>query len=392
MKVCFETFGCRLNRAEALEDEAKYIARGWEVTKSHANAHLIVVRGCSVTARAQHDCEKTIEHLKRKYPATRVITIGCLPSADKTYTINPAPRAALGRDLDKSPVPTRTARAYLKVQDGCCGQCTFCIVPKFRGKAVSYPISECVDKAKRFIDAGYHEIVLTGCNLSQYNDGGLLFPELLAALPEGARYRIGSLEPGAVALKTVEIMASRTNICRFLHIPVQSGSPTILAAMRRPYTIRDVDTLVNTAASKMSNLGLGCDLIAGFPGETEIDHRATLGLIKRLPLTNGHIFPFSPRPGTVAAVLPQQLDRAIRHGRAHELSALVREKRRAFAKHFLGKDVEIVIEDEEQMTGWTSEYLSCEIVNKHRLPAKRKDLVKAHVSSVDGDHLKAAFI
>lgn len=387
MKVCFETFGCRLNRAEALEEEAKYLADGWEVTKSHADAHLIIVRGCSVTARAQRDCEKTIDHLKRKYPHARVIATGCLPAAKTSQTSHTSQTSQTSLS-----VPTRTARAYLKVQDGCSGACTFCIVPQFRGKSLSLPLSDCVEKARRFIEAGYHEIVLTGCNLAQYNDGGRFFPDLLAALPEGARYRIGSLEPGAIALKTVDIMASRADICRFLHIPVQTGAQTILTAMRRPYTIRDVDALVDSAITKMPNLGLGCDLIAGFPGETEIDHRTTLGLLKRLPFTNGHIFPFSSRPGTVASALPQQLDRAVRHGRAHELSALAREKRRAFAKRFLGATVELVIEDEKKMTGWTSEYLTCEIVNKHRFPAKRKDLVRAHVSSVDGDRLKAMLV
>lgn len=390
MKVCFETFGCRLNRAEALEEEAKYLADGWEVTKSHADAHLIIVRGCSVTARAQRDCEKTIEHLKKKYPHARVIATGCLPAAKTSQTSRTSQTSHTSQT--SLSVPTRTARAYLKVQDGCSGACTFCIVPKFRGKAVSIPLADCVEKARRFIEAGYHEIVLTGCNLAQYNDGGKFFPELLAALPDGARYRIGSLEPGAIALKTVDIMASRADICRFLHIPVQTGSQTILTAMRRPYTIRDVDALVDSAITKISNLGLGCDLIAGFPGETEIDHRATIGLLKRLPFTNGHIFPFSSRPGTVASALPQQLDRAVRHGRAHELANLMREKRRAFAKRFLGANVEIVIEDETKMTGWTSEYLTCTIANKNRLPVKRKDLVQVHVSSVEGDRLTAMFI
>lgn len=393
MKVCFETFGCRLSRAEALEEEARYIARGWEVTKSHAEAQIIVVRGCSVTARAQRDCEKTIDHLKRKYPKVRIFVTGCLPSADKTYKINAVPRSVTSaQSPDVAPIPTRTARAYLKVQDGCSGQCSFCIVPKFRGKSISVAAGELLDKAKRFIDAGYHEIVLTGCNLTQYNDNGRRFPDLLAALPEGCRYRIGSVEPGAVAQAVVDVMAERADFCRFLHIPVQSGSPIILKAMKRPYTVGDVETLVHSALTKMPNSGLGCDIIAGFPGETTIDHYATLGLLKRLPFNNAHVFPFSARPGTVAAGLPGALSREIRHGRAHEIADLTKEKRKKFARSFLGKDVEIILERENEKIGWTSEYLACEIVNKHRVTAERKDLVKVHVTDVSGDSLKAMFV
>ena len=410
MKVCFETFGCRLNRAEALEEEAKYIARGWEVTDSHADAHLIVVRGCSVTARAQHDCEKTIEHLKQKYPHTRILVTGCLPSADKTYKVRDisepggrgGPESSGGRG---GPPATRTARAYLKVQDGCNGQCTFCIVPQFRGKSTSVPFQELLDKAKRFLDVGYHEIVLTGCNLTQYLSEGKRLPELLAAIADiGAgnataddrrptcRVRLGSVEPGPVALNIVNVMAEHANICRFLHIPVQSGSNLILKAMKRPYTVQDVEALADAALAKMPMLGLGCDLIAGFPGETQNDHMATLGLLKRLPFNNAHVFPFSSRPGTAAALLSGELARDLRHARAREIAYALQERRVRFAQRFMGKDVEIVLESEKDATGWTSEYLACEIVNKNRLTAKRKDLVRVHVTEVRDDRLKATFV
>lgn len=381
MKVCFETFGCRLSRAEALDDEAKYIARGWTVTKSHADAHLIVVRGCSVTARAQHDCEKTIEHLKKKYPHARVIVTGCLAKADKRYRVEDETNA----------VPTRTARAYLKVQDGCSGQCTFCIVPTFRGKSTSLPFDALLDKSKRFLDAGYREIVLTGCNLAQYNDGGKRLGELVAALSdvtrEACRIRLGSLEPGAVTREVVEIMAERENICRFLHLPVQSGSNIVLQAMRRPYEIKDVEEIVAAAQAKMPQIGLGCDMIAGFPGETAMDHYASIGLIKRLKFNNAHIFPFSARPGTIAAGLPGEVNRSVRHDRAHQLANTIEPRRKDFAKSFLGKDVEIVLESESRKTGWTSEYLNCKIANAYRVAAKRKDFVKVHITGTDGDTL-----
>lgn len=405
MKVCFETFGCRLNRAEALQMEAEYLAKGWEVTEVHSEADLFVVRGCSVTRRAQQDCEHLIDHLRRKYPNRPVKVFGCIEDKSQISGAILAKKPTLANgvgvsDIDPSIIPTRTARAYLKVQDGCSGQCSFCIVPKFRGKSVSVPFTQVLDQAKRFIEVGYHEIVVTGCNLSLYASEGKRFPELMGALAElgcndtennNCRFRIGSLEPGAIALSTVEVMAEHENICRFLHIPVQSGSNKILTAMRRPYVVKDVVELVEKSQKLMPLIGLGCDIIAGFPGESEMDFVQTRGLLQRLPFSNTHIFPFSARPGTPAAAFPNALPHEVKHARAHELADLGKAKRETFAAKFLGKDVEIVIENEEKMTGWTSEYLACEIKNKARVQAKRKEIVKVRVTDVSHGHLRADF-
>lgn len=405
MKVCFETFGCRLNRAEALEDEAKYLARGWELTESHADAQLIVVRGCSVTARAQKDCERLIDHIKRKYPFKRVLVTGCLPSADKGYTLRAESAQAnnLGNPNNQTAptVPTRTARAYLKVQDGCSGQCTFCIVPTFRGKSVSVPFDEVLDKARRFIAAGYHEIVVTGCNLSLYASDGKRLPELLAALAElgkddtphaprtplaGCRIRLGSLEPGPVASEVLKVMAAHPNICRFLHIPVQSGSMRILSAMRRPYTVREVDALAREARDLMPGVGLGCDLLTGFPDESDTDQLATLGLMRRVLFSKAHVFPYSERPGTVAAALPHAVPKEIRAARARELAKVADADRSLYARRFKGRVVEIVVEDEKTVAGWTSEYLWCRI-GEARKGVRRKDLVRILVRETEGHQL-----
>jgi len=398
MQVCFETFGCRLNRAEALQMEADYLAQGWEVTTKHSDANLFVVRGCSVTRRAQRDCEKLIAHLKKHYPLVPLRVCGCLKAADATPSSRQnkvVSSQTRGETAASTAIPLRTARAYLKCQDGCNGKCTFCIVPKFRGSSVSVPFDELVDKAKRFIDAGYHEIVLTGCNLALYASQGKRLPDLVAALAEltsGCRIRIGSLEPGACALETVEAMAEHTNICRSLHIPVQSGSSTILTAMKRPYHIKDVEQLVKRIREIMPLAGIGCDLMVGFPGETKIDFEATKGIVKRLAFSNTHVFPYSERPGTLAAGLPDAVSHDVRRSRARELSVLARSYRAKAAKKFIGEDVDILIEDETKLTGWTSEYFACEITNKVRATPKRKELIRVHVMDVKEDRLKAIMV
>ena len=381
MKVCFETFGCRLNKAEALQMEADYLANGWEVTDNHADANLFVVRGCSVTARAQHECEKLISRLRRQYPAAEIKICGCLKSTDTSPTIEQSNNQTI------SALPLRTARAYLKVQDGCAGKCAFCIVPKFRGESRSEPFTALLDRAKRFIDAGYREIVVTGCNLALYASEDNRLPDLvsaLAGLDAGCRIRLGSLEPGPCALETVRAMAERANACRFLHLPVQSGSDNVLRTMRRPYAVADVEAAADLAAGLMPDIGLGCDLMTGFPGETEADFAATKDLLNRLPVVNAHVFPYSERPGTPAAEFPHALPEGIRSARARELDEIGRAKRRAFADSFLGKTVEIVVEDAKTGRGWTGEYLPCAPVGGNLV---RKSAARILVTKVEGDLL-----
>ena len=361
--------------------EADYLARGWQLTKNHADADLFVIRGCSVTARAQRDCEKLITHLKHHHPLAQFRICGCLNNTTKL--------PKLSKPLEPlEPLPVRTARAYLKIQDGCAGKCTFCIVPKFRGESRSEDFMSLLDKAKRFIDAGYHEIVVTGCNLSLYASQGKRLPDLVAALAEldaGCRIRLGSVEPGNCAVETIRAMAEHANVCRFLHLTVQSGSKRILQTMRRPYSTQDIDTAVSTATRYLPKLGLGCDLMTGFPGESELDHTATCGLLKRLPFNHAHVFPFSERPGTPAAAFPDVVPKNIRSTRAHELSKLILAKRKSFAKSFLGQTVEIVVEDEKSGQGWTDEYLVCKPATSGT--HKRKSAVRMRVTRTEGDVL-----
>ena len=387
MKVCFETFGCRLNRAEALDQEAEYLAAGWELTDSHSDADIIVVRGCSVTRRAQRECEHLIAHIRKKYPLKRLLIEGCLATSHTAKIAVQHALGALHKTTDVVPVPTRTARAYLKVQDGCAGKCSFCIVPKFRGQSTSVDFGAVLDKAKRFIDAGYHEIVVTGCNLSLYASGGKRLPELLAALAAlspDCRIRLGSLEPSDVAIDVVATMAGNSNVCRFMHIPVQSASNRILSAMKRPYLMKDVRDLVCAIRKQIPDAGIGCDLMTGFPSEGDLDFMATRGMLERDPFSRVHVFPYSERPGTPAAALPHVVPPEIRKARARDLSLIADKKRTAFATHFIGKATDIVVEDEDTCSGWTSEYLWCSCPNTH-LP--RKSLVAVRIVESKGHTL-----
>ena len=395
MKVCFETFGCRLNKAEALQMEANYLAQGWERTEKHSDADLFVVRGCSVTQRAQRDCEKLISHLKRRYPLVPLRVCGCIETKAKEKSQSEKPvRPGLAIPACSSDamdaVPTRTARAYLKVQDGCSGKCTFCIVPKFRGTSVSVPFGEVLDRARRFIDAGYREIVVTGCNLVLYASEGKRLPDLVAALAAltpaddpatRVRIRLGSVEPGECAVECVHAMSESANICRFLHIPFQSGANRILMAMKRPYMARDVSRLAQIAHKLMPTMRLGCDVMTGFPDESPLDFAATKGMTSRLKFSNVHVFPYSERPGTPAMNFGGALPPAVRMERAKEITEDAMSIRYAYARQFYGKIVEIVVEGEDKCYGRTNEYLWCKAVGN----APRKSIARVQVTKIHHD-------
>lgn len=358
MKVFFDTFGCRLSRAEALQQEADYLAAGWELAVYHADADLIIVRGCSVTSRAQRDCEKLIEHLRKKYPTKRVHIEGCLKDA------HAKPLLPFMKAPPQAGLPTRTARAYLKVQDGCSGKCTFCIVPQFRGVSISTDFDEVLARAKKFRESGYHELVVTGCNLALYASHGKRLPDLLAALAElspDCRVRLGSLEPGPIAMEVLDVFAAHENLCRELHLPIQSGSNRILMQMKRPYLIHDVVLVLDGIQKRFGSLfAVGCDLMTGFPGENEIDFLATKSLFKRFTLAKAHVFPFSERPDTPAANYADVVPRDTRLKRAKELIHLAEESRSRFLSQFHGRTVEVIVEDEDHLAGWTSEHIWCQ--------------------------------
>ena len=431
-RVAFVTFGCRLNKAEALDLESTYAASGWEIValkhgnhkeckthcdnaplteaKQQAIPDLIIVRGCSVTARAQRDCEKSIAHLREQFPNTPIKITGCLNIANiaKTHPSESCnklqPQITASADESASHLTSNTAsstehyplsRAYLKVQDGCSGKCAFCIVPSFRGKPVSVPFHEIVARARKFLDAGFREIVLTGCNLCLYHSEGHGIAELAAELASlespGHRIRLGSVEPGICDSRIIDAMESAPNICKFLHLSLQSASDNILRLMRRPYTAEQVFAFCSSASKRLGNrMAFGADIISGVPGETESDHEATKQFLStplspfdnnalqqdrecHSPFIHLHVFPYSERPGTEAATLPNAIPPETRRVRAREIETIGAENRLHFAKRLIGQTVTVCIEKDGN--GRTDEYLRCNL----RGVAARRSLALANV-------------
>jgi len=393
MTVSFKTFGCRLNRAETAQFEAGFAAAGFLRVPFGTPADCIVIHTCAVTQSAESESLKTIRSLRKKEPRAFLVLAGCAVETAGAETLRSlgidlvVPRDQKDRLADfvtrhlrtsghvcpppshAAPlVPSRsTKRASLKIQDGCDFFCTYCIVPHTRGQPRSHPFEACLDEARALIHAGFHEIVVTGCNIACYADGNRTLVDLLDALtdlPGLGRLRLGSIEPGTVERDVIAFMTDSPKLCKFLHLPIQSGDDGILASMRRRYTVDAVSQTVREALHRMPYLGLGADIIVGFPGETPAAFENTRALLEELPFSNLHIFPYSERPGTPASTFGGAVPEPERKSRVAELNHLKALKRADFAQRFIGRAVDVLVEhidDAGLAHGWTGEYLSCRI-------------------------------
>ncbi len=420
--------GCRLNSAEADKVRVALQATGWrvvpEVCDGAAAFHL---HTCAVTARTENEALRRVRSAARagfseivvsgclanlpsakaalqSAGATAIVSRHCAPDAAPTplarivaHALFPvAPVAPTAPTATVAPVaptaPTARTRAVVKIQDGCSFRCAYCIVPDARGAPKSLPFADVEREVRAAVRTVPREVVLSGVNVGCWRDGALDFADAAAAIaqtPGVLRVRTSSLEPGTVEKKLAELIASAGGgICPTLHLPLQSGSDAVLSAMGRHYTAAEYADAVESALALVPRLGLGTDVITGFPGETEDDFAQTLTMIRRFPFSNLHVFPYSERPGTRAATMHGAVPVRVRRERTRLLVALGAEKRAAFAASFAGATVQVLAEAADAdggVSGWTGEYLRARIADCPRdcLGA----LVKARVESVRGDLL-----
>ena len=411
--VAFTTLGCRLNQVDTLQMQAALEAGGFRAVPSVAGADIVVVNTCTVTARAELSDRQAIRRAVRLSPQARVVVTGCWAQT------NPAAIAGLdGVDLvvgntDKARLPTLLedllarprsesrvevadvgsarllpvallphangrARAFVKVQDGCQHRCAFCIVPFARGASRSLPPEVVEDQVRRLVAGGHPEIVLTGVDLGNY--GADLRPRAsLAALlgrllgVGGLRWlRLSSILPSYFTEDVLDIVTTAPTIAPHFHVPLQSGSDRVLRLMRRPYTTATYRRVVDRLAAAHPRLGLGADVIVGFPGETEADFAATLALVEALPLSYLHVFPYSVRPGTAAARLPERVDGRTIAARARRLRELDAARRRAFREAMVGRVEDVlVLETRDRcsgdLTGLTGNYIEVSFAGPEHL-------------------------
>jgi threonylcarbamoyladenosine tRNA methylthiotransferase MtaB len=332
-------------------------------------ADCVVVNTCSVTADAERAARRAIRRAGREHPGARIVVSGCwaelaprdaasLPGvaavvgARSQAALPAAVRRACGACADPggppAAAPARHTRPFVKVQDGCDRRCAYCVVPAARGPSRSVPLEQAAAHV-RALAARHAEVVLTGVHLGHY--GRDLRPrrslaDLLRAVLAGGdvrRLRLSSVDAAELPRELLRAPEAAA-LCPHLHLPLQSGAPRVLAAMRRAERPEDFRAAVEDVAAAWPGACLGTDLIAGFPGETDADHRATVALVEALPLAYLHVFPFSPRPGTAAAVLPARVPGAVVRERAQELLAISDRRWRAFLAGLDRREVEAVVE------------------------------------------------
>jgi threonylcarbamoyladenosine tRNA methylthiotransferase MtaB len=379
-RVSFWTLGCRLNQHDTAAMRADLVRGGYAEAQPGDEPDVVVVNTCTVTARADQEARQLIRRLAREHPRARLVVTGCyaqrapaevaaIPGVARVLGIAERERIAaeLGspagiavtpgrarRDLATSaPVTFGRTRALLKIQDGCDAFCSYCIVPYVRGRSRSLPIAAALEQARRLLDAGFHELVVTGADLGAYGhdlgretDGHLpRLVEALLSLSGAHRVRLSSIEPHKVDPALVSLLGTEPRLCPHLHLPLQSGSATMLRAMRRPYTPDGYAGLIGRIAAR-GTVAIGTDVIVGFPGEEECHFEETLRLIERLPLAYLHVFRYSPRPGTRATEAPIGAlpSTATARDRSERLRSLGDTKRLAFFRRLVGSELDAILE------------------------------------------------
>jgi len=401
-----QQFGCRATHADGAALERQLLERGCSAVPTAAAADFVIVNTCTVTAAADAQARDAIRKIHAQNPAARVIVTGCyaqrapedlatLPgvswvvgnshkpqipqlidafsqSHSSPSVPNFFPAALLQAEpmsLSRAPAKVLTGdifeqtsllaapilggegnhtRPTLKIQDGCNSRCSYCVIPFVRGKSRSLPLETVLQEIQRLTAGGFREIVLSGINLGTYGrdlSPRVEFLDLLRCILDETsveRLRISSIEPLDVTQDLVELFASTDRIAQHFHMPLQSGSDRILAAMHRWYRADHYARRVELIRERLPNAAIGADVIAGFPGETEADHTATLAFIESHPFTYLHVFSFSKRPGTQAAKLANEISAATIKCRARELRAFGEAKSAAFRSTQLGSTLRVL--------------------------------------------------
>ena len=376
--VAFHTLGCKLNTYDTEWHREQFEQAGYNVVAFGERADVTVVNTCTVTGQGDAQSRQMLRRAHRASPDGLVVATGCyaqtdpdviaempevdlvVGTAEKTQLLDLInDTCSLGRtfvtrsrtgdfqDMDIMNFGGRS-RAFVKVQEGCNEFCSFCIIPFARGRSRSRTIDSTVSQVERLVQVGYQEIVLTGVHIGDYGtDLGVRFLDMLEAVErvDGLnRFRISSVEATFLTPEVIDFLASTSKFCRHLHVPLQSGDDGILTEMRRPYRSAFYADLLDELADRIPGVGIGADVMVGFPGESEEAFRNTVNLVQTSPLVFLHVFPYSPRGNTPAAKFKNQVDPTVRKQRGAELRKLSKSKVEAFQRRFLGQPLDVLFE------------------------------------------------
>jgi len=378
MKVFLRTFGCRANQYDSEAVRALVERAGGTIVDTPAAADVAIFNSCAVTSQAEAELRQGVRRAAREQPGLTSLVMGCAAARD-TGSLRALPTVAhvvpgadvvalagaLGLSAESAgaaPARQHSTRALLRIQDGCDEHCTFCATTQARGGNRSRPVEELVAEASRL--AEHHpEIVLTGIHIGTYGrDSGTSLGALVARLVRDVpqvRFRLSSIEATEVDDQLAECFEEPSRVAPHLHAPLQSGSDAVLRRMGRHwYTAREYAQRVVALARRLPVFGLGADVIAGFPGEREVDHAATATLLASLPVTYLHVFPYSRRPGTPADRLGDHLSPTVVQQRARELRELGASRARVHRAARLGGTADVVVVRGDTREAISEDYLA----------------------------------
>lgn len=384
------TLGCRLNIAESERMRAMLADAG----------DVVVVNSCAVTSEAVRQTRQAIRKARKARPEARLLVTGCAADIERdafAEMLEVDGLIANARKLDprawnvplaEAPLAPTKTRAFIAVQNGCDHDCTFCVIPQGRGKSRSLSIAEVLREVEGHLELGAKEIVLTGVDLTSWGQDisntphlGDLVEALLHAFHQLKRLRLSSLDGIEIDEKLFDLIASETRIMPHLHLSLQHGADMILKRMKRRHLRADAVRLVEELKARRPEIAVGADLMAGFPTETDAHHADNLSIIRELDIVHGHIFPFSPRPDTPAARMPQ-LDRSLIKARAAELREAVTDVRSDWLNTLVGETHTVLAESDG--TGYTPHYARIAVPNGTKAGA----LVDVTAKGVEGAMLR----
>lgn len=425
-KVSFLTLGCKVNQYDSDAMRTIFLQQGYKAVKEEEEADVYVINTCSVTSIGDRKSRQMVRKIRRKHPQAVIAVAGCYAQiapeifeamGDIDVIVGAQNRSKIVEYVEQAQKKEKTinavkdimsvtefenlyvdaegetkTRAFIKVQEGCDNYCTFCIIPFARGKLKSRKQKDAVEEIRRLVLKGYREIVLTGIHLGNYgrdlHDGTSLatLVEELLRIPNLLRIRMGSIESVELSDDLINLIKDEPRVCRHLHLPIQSGSDAVLRRMNRHYRLPEYKKLISELREKIPGLALTTDLIVGFPGETEENFMETLETLRELRFSAIHVFPYSQRTGTPAAVFPNQVPGDIKKDRVHRVQELEKEISKEYRKTFLQKTVHVLIEEEKNgyFEGLSDEYIRVSITDKN---VEKGRLYSVYVENLTEDGL-----
>jgi len=418
MRVAFYTLGCKLNQAETESLANRFSKAGFQLVSPNDVADIYIANTCTVTHIADRKSRHWLRLARRRNPRALIIATGCyaqrsrqelahladlvVDNKEKEHLLALTPALSLeGRGLGESETKqsqvlaaTVRTRSLIKIQDGCHGPCTYCIVPKVRPREYSLPSSQIIDEVKQKVALGYKEVVLTGTKVGSYRDGSADLRDLVQRILSSTsieRLRLSSLQPSEISSELLDLWQDE-RLCRHFHLALQSGSETVLQRMRRSYSLDQYQRTIILIKEKIPEVAITTDIMVGFPGESAEEFEQSYSFCQQAGFANIHVFPFSPRPETAAARMPEQIKDKIKQERNQRMLALSRSSRRRFCEQFLGQTMPVLWEKETSpgssiYSGLTGNYIrvftdSEKSLNNEITPVK---LVEFHNQGIWGE-------